>query len=46
MMIPLEIIRSQYLASLEMLKQTIVKCPELIWSGLERGRASKSTGSE
>jgi hypothetical protein len=26
-----DVIRSQYLASLEMLKQTIAKCPESIW---------------
>ena len=27
-----EIIISQYLAALEMLKQTIIKCPESIWN--------------
>ncbi len=28
---PLDVIRSQYKASLEMLKQAIIKCPESIW---------------
>src|SRR5512137_815932 len=27
-----QVIRSQYLASLEMLKQAIVKCPDAIWN--------------